>query len=220
MVITLDGGCRVTGLRDGEPQLDAGLRIWNHFRGVNIALRVIEGKGVIRSESEEVLYDIDGDEGIHLPPGAELHADGTYLGVRRLAAASKGAGKPAHSRLEDKPMQQTGDRFYRELIHGEITQFVGSIPPGRAPDHFHLYEEMLCILDGHGTMWAGKSSASIEKGSCIYLPRKQVHCVENRSDAHLRLLGVFYPAGSPAVRYGVHDHAEDAPDGGESDGGN
>jgi hypothetical protein len=29
-----------------------------------------------------------------------------------------------------------------------------------------------------------------------------VHCVENRSAGEMRLLGVFYPAGSPAVRYG------------------
>jgi len=28
-----------------------------------------------------------------------------------------------------------------------------------------------------------------------------VHCVENRGDGEMRLLGVFYPAGSPAVRY-------------------
>jgi oxalate decarboxylase/phosphoglucose isomerase-like protein (cupin superfamily) len=28
-----------------------------------------------------------------------------------------------------------------------------------------------------------------------------MHCVENTADAELRLLGVFYPAGSPAVRY-------------------
>ena len=31
-------------------------------------------------------------------------------------------------------------------------------------------------------------------------PRGQTHCVENEGDGELRLLGVFYPAGSPAVR--------------------
>ena len=50
-------------------------------------------------------------------------------------------------------------------------------------------------------MWAGSTRTLIEPGSCIYLPRGQVHCVENTGDAELRLLGVFYPAGSPAVRY-------------------
>jgi oxalate decarboxylase/phosphoglucose isomerase-like protein (cupin superfamily) len=50
-------------------------------------------------------------------------------------------------------------------------------------------------------MWTEARSTPIEYGSCIYLPRKQVHCVENTGTGELRLLGVFYPAGSPAVRY-------------------
>jgi mannose-6-phosphate isomerase-like protein (cupin superfamily) len=83
----------------------------------------------------------------------------------------------------------------------QVTQFVGSIPPGRAPDHFHEYEEVLFILRGEGRMWFGESSTPIGPGSCIYLPRRQVHCVENTGASELRLLGVFYPAGSPAVRY-------------------
>ena len=100
----------------------------------------------------------------------------------------------------------SGDRWYRVLVDGkvgsaQVTQFVGAIPPGRAPDHFHEYEEVLCILTGRGRMWAGKTSAPIAPGSCIFLPRGQPHCVENEGDDELRLLGVFYPAGSPAVRY-------------------
>jgi oxalate decarboxylase/phosphoglucose isomerase-like protein (cupin superfamily) len=50
-------------------------------------------------------------------------------------------------------------------------------------------------------MWAGKTHTPIEPGSCVYLPKKQMHCVENTGAGELRLLGVFYPAGSPAVRY-------------------
>ncbi|PYQ62782.1 MAG: hypothetical protein DMF58_00680 [Acidobacteria bacterium] len=84
-----------------------------------------------------------------------------------------------------------------------MTQFVGSIPPGRAPDHFHLYEEMLCILQGSGVLWAGEAKTPIGPGTCVYLPKREVHCVENSGSGELRLLGVFYPAGSPAVRYEV-----------------
>jgi len=109
-------------------------------------------------------------------------------------------------RLADRPAQPTADRWYRVLVDAEIgstqvTQFVGSIPPGRAPDHFHHYEEVLVILKGEGRMWAGKSSTAVAAGSCIYLPKGQVHCVENTGTDELRLLGVFYPAGSPSVRY-------------------
>jgi mannose-6-phosphate isomerase-like protein (cupin superfamily) len=99
----------------------------------------------------------------------------------------------------------TGDRWYRVLIDARVTQFVGSIPPGRAPDHFHEYEEVLFILRGEGRMWAGESNTPIAPGSCVYLPRRQVHCVENTGEGELRLLGVFYPAGSPAVRYETAD---------------
>ena len=45
-------------------------------------------------------------------------------------------------RLADRPALPTADRWYRVLVDDEVgstqvTQFVGSIPPGRAPDHFH-----------------------------------------------------------------------------------
>ena len=109
-------------------------------------------------------------------------------------------------RLIDQKAQPTADRWYRVLVDDEIgseqvTQFVGSIPPGRAPDHFHHYEEVLFILKGEGRMWAGDSNTRVTTGSCIYLPKGQVHCVENTGIGELRLLGIFYPAGSPSVRY-------------------
>lgn len=109
-------------------------------------------------------------------------------------------------KLSDQREMPTGDRWYRVLVdHAigseQVTQFVGSIPPGRAPDHFHEYEEVLFILRGTGRMWTEEMNTPIGPGSCVYLPRGQVHCVENTGDGELRLLGVFYPAGSPAVRY-------------------
>ena len=107
--------------------------------------------------------------------------------------------------LADQKAQPTADRWYRVLVDDAVgssaTQFVGSIPPGRAPDHFHQYEEVLFILKGEGRMWAGETNTPITSGSCIYLPKGQVHCVENTGAGELRLLGVFYPAGSPSVRY-------------------
>src|SRR6266550_1185380 len=91
-------------------------------------------------------------------------------------------------RLADRRAQPTADRWYRVLVDDEIgstnaTQFVGSIPPGRAPDHFHQYEEVLFIQKGEGRMWAGATNTPIKPGSCIYLPKGQVHCVENKIGA-------------------------------------
>src|SRR5207247_1290454 len=115
---------------------------------------------------------------------------------------------PPIVRLSDRAAQATADRWYRVLVNDEVgseqvTQFVGSIPPGRAPDHFHNYEEVLFILKGQGRMWAGETNTPISAGSCVYLPKGQVHCVENTGTGELRLLGVFYPAGSPLVRLAV-----------------
>ncbi len=109
-------------------------------------------------------------------------------------------------RLSLRKAVPTADRWYRVLVDDEVgsqqvTQFVGSIPPGRAPDHYHHYEEVLFILRGSGRMWAGETNTPISPGSCIYLPKGQVHCVENTGADELRLLGIFYPAGSPSVRY-------------------
>jgi mannose-6-phosphate isomerase-like protein (cupin superfamily) len=218
MVAKLDGGCLVTGLHEGVPLRDGALTIWNHFRGNAVSLRILQlsGNATLRNESaEEVLFVIDGvgtaneqrvatNSGIYVPPRASLDLSGTMTLVSCSCgghAPSPVDGKITITSLDEKPLQRTGDRSYRELIQQEVTQFVGSIPPGRAPDHHHLYEEVICILDGEGTMWAGQSQTPIERGSCILLPRKQQHCVENTGASDLRLLGVFYPAGSPAVRY-------------------
>jgi mannose-6-phosphate isomerase-like protein (cupin superfamily) len=122
------------------------------------------------------------------------------------ADLSEASEKFPSIKLTDREAIPTADRWYRVLVDDElgstqVTQFVGSIPPGRAPDHFHNYEEVLFILRGEGQMWAGETKTPIGPGYCIYLPKRQVHCVENTGAGELRLLGVFYPAGSPAVRY-------------------
>jgi len=127
------------------------------------------------------------------------------FGFSNRSSGSKSRPTPVVA-LDETLREVTSDRWYRVLVDkrlgcSETTQFVGGIPPGRAPDHFHHYEEVLCILSGSGRMWAGQSNAPIQPGSCIFLPRGQVHCVENTGGGELRLLGVFHPAGSPAVRY-------------------
>src|SRR5215831_5169648 len=143
-----------------------------------------------------------------LTPGPGREGSGTTNQVQppvRPATAAATSCAPL-VRLADRKALPTADRWYRVLVDDElgctqVTQFIGSIPPGRAPDHFHLYEEVLFILRGEGRMWAGKTSTPIAAGSCIYLPKGQSHCVENTGKGELRLLGIFYPAGSPAVRY-------------------
>jgi len=277
MAVTLEGGCRVSEMREGDPLIAGTLRIWNRIGRATgaqaISLRVLEfapglSPGIRNDDCDEILYvlesdhasdverghpvrpsehserasivdvcaqvfingcshDIPSDTGIYLRPGETFAVNNP--GPSSIAIVSSqcpdpdrdlkfvealtspkvdSPGPPPLARLSDRPAQPTADRWYRVLVDDEIgstnaTQFVGSIPPGRAPDHFHQYEEVLFILRGEGRMWAGKTNTPIAAGSCIYLPRGQVHCVENTGTDELRLLGVFYPAGSPSVRYDV-----------------
>jgi mannose-6-phosphate isomerase-like protein (cupin superfamily) len=203
MVVELEGGCRVTGMRDGEPEVAGNLRIWRHFES-RLSLRVIEQHGeatFANSAHDEVLYDLEKNIGIYIPAGVPMTLTGEAAYISSLTPATPSGRRTEVIRLADQPVQQTGDRWYVELVQAEVTQFAGSIPPGRAPDHFHLYEEVICILEGEGIMHAGESSTPVAAGSCIFLPIRQRHCLENTGSGELRLLGVFYPAGSPAVRY-------------------
>jgi mannose-6-phosphate isomerase-like protein (cupin superfamily) len=100
----------------------------------------------------------------------------------------------------------TAGREFTMLAHPEngcrsVTQFVGYIPAGRAPDHFHLYDEVAYILAGEGAFHVDGESAPLRAGSCFHLPARLVHCVENYGPGEMQVLGVFRPAGSPAEAY-------------------
>jgi mannose-6-phosphate isomerase-like protein (cupin superfamily) len=159
-------------------------------------------------------HELTSQTGIYLAPGQTMIVDNPGAGSLFFVSAQSPSSATDVARISTRPFVHltdraaipTADRWYRVLVDEEVgseqvTQFVGSIPPGRAPDHFHHYEEVLFILRGVGRMWAGETNTGIGPGSCIYLPKGQVHCVENTGTGELRLLGVFYPAGSPAVRY-------------------
>lgn len=82
-----------------------------------------------------------------------------------------------------------------------VTQFIGIIPVGRAPDHFHTYEEVVYVLDGTGALHIDGESEELRAGSVVHLPARLVHCLENVGPGTMRVLGVFRPAGSPAEAY-------------------
>jgi len=69
----------------------------------------------------------------------------------------------------------------------------------RAPHHYHIYEEAMLILQGSGIVWADDENCEFGVGTSVYLPPGQRHCLENPGPDEVRLLGVFYPSGSPAV---------------------
>ena len=68
--------------------------------------------------------------------------------------------EPRLSELAGCEVERTGDRRFRVLMGPgrgceAATQFVGEIPPGRAPEHSHPYDEVVLVLDGEGVAHAG-----------------------------------------------------------------
>jgi mannose-6-phosphate isomerase-like protein (cupin superfamily) len=117
-----------------------------------------------------------------------LPADGTTHAVVSLADVDPGTA--------------TAGRMFRMLAPSpSATQFVGYIPTGRAPDHFHRYDEVVYVLEGSGALHIDGESAPLRPGSCIHLPARLVHALENDGPGPMQVLGVFRPAGSPAEAY-------------------
>lgn len=132
--------------------------------------------------------------------------DGAEVGLDSLVRAPRDTKPFRTVREVEQPAIQTGDRTFKFLVNQDlgakhVTQFIGTIPPGRAPMHHHTYEEAIYIIEGQGRVWTNDGDARFEAGSSIYLPRGVSHCVENTGSANIRLLGVFHPSGSPDVAY-------------------
>jgi mannose-6-phosphate isomerase-like protein (cupin superfamily) len=116
-------------------------------------------------------------------------------------------GRVLVRRLADQVAQDaTTDREFRIVADPSTglrsaTHFVGYVPTVRAPDHFHTYDEVIYVLEGEGAFHAGGTSRAIGAGSCIELPARTVHCLENTGPDVMRLVAVFRPPGSPAAAY-------------------
>ena len=126
--------------------------------------------------------------------GVDRHAP---LGPRALTAS-----------LDDADAQRaTGARSFQILFDASngstrATLFAGFVPPGRAPRHYHLYDEIVLIPDGPGRVHVGETVEELGPGSAFRLRPREVHIVENTStDSELTIIGLFTPAGSPSAAY-------------------
>jgi mannose-6-phosphate isomerase-like protein (cupin superfamily) len=185
----------------------------------------LNGAGEERRDDErdEVLYVLDGsgvaavgDERQELEPGT-----GVFVARGTSWQVESAHGLKLLSVLVEEPLPAsashaviasgergaaTAGREFTLLAHPEngcasVTQFVGYIPPGRAPDHFHRYDEVVYVLAGEGAFHVDGESAALRAGSCVHLPARLVHCLENHGPGEMQVLGVFRPAGSPAEAY-------------------
>jgi mannose-6-phosphate isomerase-like protein (cupin superfamily) len=186
---------------------------------------VISGSGYLElddhADRARPAVRVDPQQGLRLPAGADyrLQADGAtpvQLDVVTLPAlaattitqpaeAADDLPGPQVSDLSDCPVETTGDRRFRVVFGpgrgcAEATQFVGEIPPGRAPVHSHTYDELVLILAGEGVAHVDGTDHPLATGTCVHLSPGQQHCLENTGHATLVVLGVFHPGGSPAAK--------------------
>ncbi len=127
--------------------------------------------------------------------------------------APMGAAETAVALDHVEPGQATGARSFQVLFgpHNgstRATMFVGYIPPGKAPWHYHLYDEIVWVLRGRGRLHIGDEVAELEPGAAFRLRPREVHIVENTEEtAELAVVGIFTPAGSPSAAYLTSDVA-------------
>jgi mannose-6-phosphate isomerase-like protein (cupin superfamily) len=152
---------------------------------------------------------------------AELAATGHGISLIR---ATLGAETDLHAPMgprehvvetnQVEPGKATGSRSFQILFgpHNgcrRATLFVGYVPPGKAPWHYHLYDEICWIWRGPGRYHLGDEVEPLENGSAFRITPRQVHIVENTSpDRELAILGIFTPAGTPSAAYLLPDVSE------------
>jgi quercetin dioxygenase-like cupin family protein len=105
-----------------------------------------------------------------------------------------------------EPGSATGKRSFQVLFgpHNGSTRatlFVGHIPPGRAPWHYHLYDEIVWVPEGPGRLHLEGGVEELTPGAAFRLHPREVHIVENAGASEMAVLGLFTPAGSPSAAY-------------------
>ena len=161
--------------------------------------------GLVLAGEEATL--VAGDNGLtgvraKVGPHTDRHAP---LGARETVAA-----------LEIVPSDNaTGARAFQTLFgphngSARATLFAGFVPPGKAPWHYHLYDEMVWIPTGPARLHLGERVDDLGPGAAFRLRPREVHIVENASaERMMGLLGIFTPAGTPSAAYLTADVAAD-----------
>lgn len=199
------------------PVEDAPLHI--HESESDSLLYVAAGSGSLALEAapEEDLalgsaaLILAGERAVIEPSAAGLVLLQATVGPEVDRHAPMGAREVVVAVNETSATQATGARSFRVLIgpHNGSTRatlFAGYLPPGRAPWHYHLYDEIVWIPEGPGRVLRRDADDTLGPGAAFRLRPREVHIVENSSpDREMTLIGIFTPAGSPAAAYLASD---------------
>jgi mannose-6-phosphate isomerase-like protein (cupin superfamily) len=212
---TFHAGNGCPGLRQRIIQIEPGSTAGFPPPAGDDVLFVLAGEGRLRLGADRVDHALVPETGVYVQPGEsyEIVADGEeMLEVLAVEVPDPPNGIPLGERRitlnlhEAEAQQATANREFRLVVTPEagcssVTQFVGYIPVGRAPDHFHTYDEVLYILSGQGVLHIGDLHEPVSAGACIHFSPELVHSLENSGDEPMQVLGVFRPAGSPSEAY-------------------
>jgi mannose-6-phosphate isomerase-like protein (cupin superfamily) len=184
-------------------------------------LFAVSGMGTVTLDGTR--HELGPESGILVAPGERYEVENqgpdelvlvSVLALEPDDDSGNGAGRRVVRLADQRPYPAGKDREFRYVANEEVgcrtvTQFVGSIPPGRAKPHYHMYEEVAYILEGEGVLHIGGESSTVRAGSCIHFPPREPHILENVGTGTLRVLGVFHPAGDPSMAFNVPEAQEE-----------
>ena len=189
---------------------EPGRSLPRSLEGIQEILYTASGRGTLLVDGEP--HELEPRTGAYVAAGESYEVENpgpeTLLLVSATAPNENGAAPSARRtvRYDDQPsLPASGDREFRYLVTNEVgcrdlTQFFGVIAPGRAPDHSHVYDEVIYVLEGEGTLHIDGEHEPVAAGTCIHLPPLREHSLENSGAGPMKVIAVFHPAGDPASR--------------------
>lgn len=210
-------GGRRTGLEQSVIECAPGSSISRATGEAEEVLFVLVGEGEVALDGER--HPVGPETGAYFAAGEEYELSTRSSQPMRVVSVrisdpvpadtgTDGAGRrTVVRRLADQEAHDaTTARWFRIVADPSTglrsaTHFVGYIPTERAPEHFHIYDEVIFVIEGEGTLHTGGGHTPVAAGSCLELPARTVHCLENTGETVMRLVAVFRPAGSPAAAY-------------------
>jgi mannose-6-phosphate isomerase-like protein (cupin superfamily) len=209
---TIDASQGSSRLAQGVIRFAPGRSLDRLSEGRHEVLYVVAGGGTLHLGGGD--HPLEPDTAAFIAPGEAYSVENPgpeellVVSVTAPAGANGvGQNRKVTVRHADQPsLGATADRQFRYLVNQdagclEMTQFVGEIPPSRAPEHHHTYDEVVYVIEGEGVYHIGGDDIPMSQGTCIHLPPLVRHCLENTGSQKMRVLGVFHPSGDPSRAY-------------------
>jgi mannose-6-phosphate isomerase-like protein (cupin superfamily) len=209
--VTIGPGSTSRRLEQRVERYRQGRSTPRELEGCQEVLYVVSGRGRLHVGGR--VYELEPDLGAYVAAGETYEVQNDS--AEELVLVCVRAAEEVPARLdpdrrtvrfaEREALPAKPNREFRYLVNEDlgcpdVTQFIGLIPPGRAPMHSHTYDEVIYVVEGEGVLHLGGEETPIAAGTCIHLPPLEEHCLENTGEATMRVLGVFHPSGDPASR--------------------